>query len=243
MGVVDIKTTKISLITIVTMHCMQNGISLQHSMVRMYVMVLVGQLNEWLFMQACSHLSLDKYCHQSLYSSLPNLKYLVFSHFGFPLQKSLKTNILKKGLRKSSTLPGSRSNHFFRPPSDSREIVILLVSGEEAVPVNILNFMIHNLKIGDCVAYNYELDFYAGTILDISVDNGDVYVKLMNPKGPSMLFKWPSKEDESWVVLNNAIKVLKPPNSNQSGRSFTFDESDIKDVISVKNFFFSWIFL
>ena len=60
----------------------------------------------------------------------------------------------------------------------------------------------------------------------------------MNPKGPSMLFKWPSKEDESWVVLNNAIKVLKPPNSNQSGRSFTFDESDIKDVISVKNFFF-----
>ena len=119
----------------------------------------------------------------------------------------------------------------------------MLFSGEEAVLVNILNFMIHNLKIGDSVAYNYELDFYAGTILDISIDNGDVYVKLMNPKGPSMLFKWPSKEDESWVALNNAIKVLKPPNSNQSGRSFTFEESDIKDVISMKNCFFFLNFL
>ena len=235
MGVVDIKTTKISLITIVTMHCMQNGISLQHSMVRMYVMVLVGQLNEWLFMQACSHLSLDKYCHQSLYSSLPNLKYLVFSHFGFPLQKSLKTNILKKGLRKSSTLPGSRSNHFFRPPSDSREILMLLVSGEEAVPVNISNFVIHDLKIGDYVACTYDFDWYAGIILDISIDNGDVYVKFMHPKGPSMLFKWPLKEDECWVALNNIIKILKPPKSNQSGRNFTFDENDIKDVISMKN--------
>ena len=105
MAAVDsIKTTKISLIfhiAIATMHCMQNGIFLQHPMVRMHVMVLVGQLNEWLLMQACSDLSLDKY-HQSLYLSLPILKYLVSNHFGFPLQKSLKTNIFwRKGLRKA----------------------------------------------------------------------------------------------------------------------------------------------
>ena len=46
-----------------------------------------------------------------------------------------------------------------------------------------------------------------------------------------MLFKWPLKEGECWVALNNVIKVFKPPKSNQSGRNFTFDESDIKDVI------------
>ena len=95
----SIKTTKISqifYITIATMHCMQNGISLQCPMLRMHVMVLVGQLNEWLLMQACSNLSLDKYCHQSLYLNLPILKYLVSNRFG-----SLKTNTFcRKGLRK-----------------------------------------------------------------------------------------------------------------------------------------------
>ena len=106
MAAVDsIKTTKISLIfhiAIATMHCMQNGIFLQHAMVRMHVMVLVGQLNEWLLMQVCSNLSLDIYYHQSLYLSLPILKYLVSNRFGFPLQKSLKTNIFwRKDLRKA----------------------------------------------------------------------------------------------------------------------------------------------
>ena len=144
-------------------------------------------------------------------------------------------HLLEKRFEKSSTLPGSRSNHFFRPSSDSREILMLLVSGEEAVLVNISNFVIHDLKIGDYVACTYDFDWYAGIILDISIDNGDVYVKFMHPKGPSMLFKWPLKEDECWVALNNVIKILKPPKSNQSGRNFTFDENDIKDVISMKN--------
>ena len=40
--------------------------------------------------------SLDKYCPQILYSSLPILKYLVSSCFGFPQQKLLKANILRK---------------------------------------------------------------------------------------------------------------------------------------------------
>ena len=57
----------------------------------------------------------------------------------------------------------------------------------------------------------------------------------MHPKGPSRLFQWRSKEDECWVALNNVIKILKPPKSNQSGRNFKFDENDIKDIISVKN--------
>ena len=61
----------------------------------------------------------------------------------------------------------------------------------------------------------------------------------MHPKGPSMLFQWPSKEDECWVALNSVIKILKPPKSNQLGRNFKFDENDIKDIISMKNYFFT----
>ena len=112
---------------------------------------------------------------------------------------------------------------------------MLLVSGEEAVAVNISNFVIHDLKIGDYVACTYDFDWYAGIILDISIDNGDVYVKFMHPKGPSMLFKWHLKENKCWVALNNVIEILKPPKPNQSGRNFTFDENEIKDVISMKN--------
>ena len=91
---------------------------------------------------------------------------------------------------------------------------MLLLLGEEAVPVDILNFMYHDLKIENYVACTHEFDWYAG---------------------PFVRFKWPLKEDECWVALSNIIKVLKPPKSNQSGRNFTFDENDIKDVISIKN--------
>ena len=110
-----------------------------------------------------------------------------------------------------------------------------VVSGEEAVPFNISNFVIHDLKIGDYVACTYDFDWYVGIILDISIDNADVYVKFMHPKCPSMLFKRSLKEDESWVALNNVIQILKPPKPNKSGRNFTFNENDIKDVISMKN--------
>ena len=71
-----------------------------------------------------------------------------------------------------------------------------------ALPFNISNSMIHDLKIGEYVACAYEFDWYAGIILDISIDNGDVYVKFMHSKGPFMLLKWPSKEDECWVENN-----------------------------------------
>ena len=113
-----------------------------------------------------------------------------------------------------------------------------LVLGEETAPVNISDSAIHDLKIGDYVACTYEFEWYASIILDISIDNDDVYVKFMYPKGPSMHFKWPSKEDECWIALNNVLKVLKPPKCNQSERNFTFDENDTKDAISMKNYFF-----
>ena len=81
----------------------------------------------------------------------------------------------------------------------------------------------------------FEFDWYEDIVLEISIDNGNIYVKFMHPKAPSMLFKWPTNEDEYCFALNNVIKVFRPPKSNQSGRNFTFDENDIKDVFSMKN--------
>ena len=187
--------------------------------------------------QMAAYASLQRSLFKFANSEIPGIQ-----SFWVPTTEIIKNKHLEKRLEKSTTLPGSISNHFFKPSSDSREILMLLVSGEEAVPVNISNFVIHDLKIGDYVACTYDFDWYAGIILDISIDNGDVYVKFIHPKGPSMLFKWPSKEDECWVALNNVIKILKPPKSNQSERNFTFDENDIKDNFN-EEVIFSRIFL
>ena len=49
---------------------------------------------------------------------------------------------------------------------------MLLVLGEEAVSINISNFVIHDLKVVDYVACTYDFDWYAGIIIDITIDNG-----------------------------------------------------------------------
>ena len=95
-----------------------------------------GTINEWLLMQACSDLSLDKFAN----SEIPGIQ-----SFWVPTTEIIENkHLLEKRFEKSSTLTGSRSNHFFRPSSDSREILMSLVSGEEAVPVN-CDFDLKNL--------------------------------------------------------------------------------------------------
>ena len=55
-------------------------------------------------------------------------------------------HLLEQSLDKATTLPESRSSHFLRPSLHLREILMLLVLGEEGVPVVILNFMYHDRK-------------------------------------------------------------------------------------------------
>ena len=99
-----------------------------------------------------------------------------------------------------------------------------------ALPFNISNSMIHDLKIGEYAACAYEFDWYTGIILDISIDNGDVYVKFMHSKVRPCFLNGLRRK------MNAGLKTTK---SNQSGRKFTFDENGIKDVISMKNYFFT----
>ena len=71
-------------------------------------------------------------------------------------------HLLEQSFDKATTLPGSRSSHFLRPSLHLREILMLLLLGEEAVPVDILNFKYHDLKIENYVACTHEFDWYAG---------------------------------------------------------------------------------
>ena len=86
--------------------------------------------------QILSPKSLFEFAH----SEIPGIQL-----FGVPTTEIIENkHLLEKRFEKSSTLTGSRSNHFFRPSSDSREILMSLVSGEEAVPVN-CDFDLKNL--------------------------------------------------------------------------------------------------
>ena len=145
------------------MHCMQNGISLQFPMVRMHVMVLVGQLNKLLLIQPSSNLPGQILSPKSLVK-FSNIWSTCIQLFWVPTTEIIENKHLEERLEKSSTLPGSKSKNLFRPSTDSREFLVLLVSGEEAVLVKISNSLIHDLKIGDYVACTYEFDCYSGIL-------------------------------------------------------------------------------
>ena len=87
--------------------------------------------------------------------------------FLVPITKVLKNkHLLEKRLEKSNSLPGSRSDHFLGHLQTLWRSQCLLGSDEEAVPFNISNFVIHDLKVGDNVACTYEFDWYADIFFD-----------------------------------------------------------------------------
>ena len=44
-------------------------------------------------------------------------------------------------------------------------------------------------------ACRYENDWYFGIANYISIENNDVNVKFMHPKGPASIFFWPDRDD------------------------------------------------
>ena len=54
-------------------------------------------------------------------------------------------------------------------------------------------------------ACRYENDWYFGIANYVSIENNDVNVKFMYPKGPASKFFWPSKDDVCWIPAENLI--------------------------------------
>ena len=120
----------------------------------------------------------------------------------------------------TKTMPGIQSHHCFCSTPDGRKILILVVPvDEESEPTSESKVDHCDLCVGQYVVCLYQNNWCAGTVNNVSVPNGGAEVNFMHPKGPSHFFKWPQKQDMSWVPFENILGILNPPNSDQCGRN------------------------
>ena len=56
-------------------------------------------------------------------------------------------------------------------------------------------------------------------VQDINKEEADVSVKFMQPNGPSLSFKWPSKDDICWVPNIHIIFKIDIPRT-ETGRTY-----------------------
>ena len=73
-------------------------------------------------------------------------------------------------------------------------------------------------------ACSYEKDWYFVIANHVLIENNDVNVKFMHPKGPASKFFWPSKDDVCWVPAKNLICEVKPPEASTTGRFYVLEE-------------------
>ena len=43
------------------------------------------------------------------------------------------------------------------------------------------------------------------------VENGDVNVKFLHPKGPALKFFWPCRDDICWIPIEDFYKEIEAP--------------------------------
>ena len=70
----------------------------------------------------------------------------------------------------------------------------------------------------------YENDWYFGLANYVSVENNDVNVSFMHPKGPATKFFWPSRDDICWVPVENIICEVNAPEASTTGRFYIFEK-------------------
>ena len=123
---------------------------------------------------------------------------------------------LQNRFKKSKTIPGTRSHHAFIPLENGK-FHISRVSGVGSTVTEYSNdrlvpdLDIEQVRAGSYVACQYERDWFAGIVVDASVEHNDVQVKFVHPKGPAKNFFWPAREDICSIPLQHVIKFLSCP--------------------------------
>ena len=101
-------------------------------------------------------------------------------------------DFLEKHFQDGKTIPGTQSHHCFCPTPYSKTIQISVVSGDEKSELTFASKVDHcNLHVSQYIICLYQNNWFAGSVNNISVPNGDAEVNFMHLKGPSHSFKWP----------------------------------------------------
>ena len=91
----------------------------------------------------------------------------------------------------------------------------------------IANLSLNGLKIEDIApgsfyVCQYENDWYFGIASFVSMENQDLNIKFLHPKGPAVQFFWPTRDDICWIPISNVICKLSHQNPVQLAHSINF---------------------
>jgi len=103
----------------------------------------------------------------------------------------------------------------------------LLVQANESIQQSM---SIENISPGSFYACRYENEWYFGVANYVSVENSDVHVIFLHPKGPAVQFFWPSRDDICWIPINDIVTKVEAPVSGSTGRFYRFEHDDVKRV-------------
>ena len=82
------------------------------------------------------------------------------------------------------------------------------------VDTNRMDF--NNITPGSYYACKYDNDLYFCIYNQVSMEHGDVNVKLIHPKATAKNFCWPDREDVCWICLNHMICRFNSPSSGSA---------------------------
>ena len=97
-----------------------------------------------------------------------------------------------------------------------------------------LKISVEDIKRGRFYACSYGNDWYLCYANYVLVDDGDVNVKFLHPKGLALKFLWPRRDDICWIPTEDFYKEVESPSTGSTVRYYSFDEKVINDV---NNFF------
>ena len=82
---------------------------------------------------------------------------------------------------------------------------------------------------GDYIACLYDGRWWIGSVCSISEEHDDVQVNFMHPHGPAPAFKWPQREDVSWVDKQHILCKIQAPITT-TGRSYDILKEDLARI-------------
>ena len=121
----------------------------------------------------------------------------------------------------------SRKNHQFIPSGDN--ILMSRISGVDFPVSNLIEDSPASINIEESLpqkfyACCYENDWYFGIANYVPIENNDVNLKFMHPKGSASKIFWPSRGDVCWVLPENVICEVNPPEASTTRQFYVFQE-------------------
>ena len=127
------------------------------------------------------------------------------------------------------SIPGTRSYHQFVPLSRDRVGAKRCSDDEQFACTHDFNAVFcldEEILVGSYVAVIYDQSWWVGLIIEKNDEESDVKVKFMHPKGPSMFYHWPQRDDFCYIPFNCILKIIDVPMSTGTGRNYSIKEEE-----------------